>query len=202
MAAPLTLNTTHQGPWECDSCVNTFACPPHQPFQDIGGEFNCSGCILPFFEAAFKFDHHWPAKWGPDVLRIEDFASILEPQMLAGLLWKRTAMEAGAARLAGLNPSGMGGQERGVDYQYCPRCNFPINLMDGCNHVVCRCGESFCYFCEQSAPEDSGHWDRRTGCPRWGNVHHEEQGRVMVSAVERRSDRIRSALDFNVGRWA
>ena len=35
--------------------------------------------------------------------------------MLAGLLWKRTALETEAERLAGLEPAGLEGQERGVD---------------------------------------------------------------------------------------
>jgi hypothetical protein len=192
MAAPLTLNTTHQGPWECDSFCNTFACPPHQPFQAIGGEFNCSGCILPFFEAALKFDHHWPARWGPDVL---------EPEMLAGLLWKRTAMQAEAERLAGRNPSGMEGQERGVDYQYCPRCKFTISLIDGCNHVLCRCGENFCFLCGESVLENSGHWEDRIGCPRWGIAYHEERVRVLQSATRWRTNMMISVMEYDVGRW-
>jgi hypothetical protein len=113
--------------------------------------------LLPFFERALKFDHYWPAKWAGSVLRIEDFASILEPELLAGLLWKRTVMETEAERIAGLEPSGVEGQVRGEDYQYCPTCKGPVCLIDGCNHVACDCGENFCFFCGKVAEEHSGH---------------------------------------------
>jgi hypothetical protein len=110
---------------------------------------------------------------GDKILRIEDFASIIDPEMLPRLLWKRTAMQAEADRLAGLNPSGMEGQERGKDYQYCPSCKLPICLIDGCNQVTCQCGENFCFICGQVAGKDSGHWNR-DGSSRWGDTHLQE----------------------------
>jgi hypothetical protein len=104
------------------------------------------------------------SKWAGTVLRIEDFASILEPELLVGLLWKRTAMQTEVERIAGLEPSGMEGQVRGEDYQYCPTCKAPIALEDGCNHVACDCGENFCFFCGKVAEEHSGHWEAPDGC--------------------------------------
>jgi hypothetical protein len=153
MATPLTLNDTYQGDFECFTCCKVCSCPPHQPWQMPDGEKVCSG----FFERALKFDHYWSAKWAGTVLRIEDFAFVLEPELLAGLLWKRTAMQTEVERIAGLEPSGMKGQVRGEDYQYCPTCKGPVCLIDGCNHVACDCGENFCFFCGKVAEEHSGH---------------------------------------------
>jgi hypothetical protein len=207
MAAPLALNDTYQGSFECFTCCKKCTCPPHQPWQMPGGEMVCAGCILPFFEAALKFDHHWPAEWAGKVLRIEDFASILGPEFLARLLWKRTAMEIEAERLAGLNPSGMEGQVRGTDYQYCPTCKRPIALKDGCNHVTCKCGENFCFKCGEFADGDSSHWEWNVGCPRWGNEHlpeneEFEEDDEMYSATAWRINLIRMINEFSLGYWA
>lgn len=59
----------------------------------------------------------------------------------------------------------------GKDFQYCPStfCKRKIQLIDGCNHMVCKCGQEFCYVCGQPAPRNS-HWDpTRGGCPRYNH---------------------------------
>ena len=65
----------------------------------------------------------------------------------------------------------MEGLERGKHYQLCPNeeCQAVINLMDGCNHIVCEgCRTNFCYLCGQEAQPDSGHWT--VGCPRYNRA--------------------------------
>ncbi|EME49982.1 hypothetical protein DOTSEDRAFT_119211 [Dothistroma septosporum NZE10] len=39
------------------------------------------------------------------------------------------------------------GLSKGKDWQKCPNCKRNIELEDGCNHVVCRCGTSLCFVC-------------------------------------------------------
>ncbi|KAE9976671.1 hypothetical protein EG328_002456 [Venturia inaequalis] len=46
-------------------------------------------------------------------------------------------------------------------FKYCPFCKCPGLLEDGCNHVTCECGESWCFICLRK-------WD--------GGYHHEECG--------------------------
>ena len=146
------------------------------------------------------------------VLRIEDFASILEPELLAGLLWKRTAMQTEVKRIAGLEPSGMEGQVRGEDYQYCPTCKAPIALEDGCNHVACDCGENFCFLCRKVAEEHSGHWEAPDGCPQYGNARLPQPARYLplppaeerdLSCTTWRNDSISGDNDNHaIGAWA
>lgn len=31
----------------------------------------------------------------------------------------------------------------------CPFCNEPVEKMQACNHIACRCGKDFCYYCGQ-----------------------------------------------------
>ena len=201
MAGPLILNETKQGPWECICCCNLFSCPPHQPFETESGDPSCSACIISIFKVALQADHEWPAKLGSRVLHIEDFASILEPEMLERLLWKRTAMDAEAERLAGLNPSGMEGQVHGSDYQYCPKCKRPISLRDGCNHMTCVCGENFCFRCGLSAGDRSGHWSRQ-GCPQYGDARLRELN-ATHTCTRWMNERVRQVNGtFSVEPWA
>lgn len=32
----------------------------------------------------------------------------------------------------------------------CPKCNKPVEKNGGCNHVTCKCGQSFCWHCGQA----------------------------------------------------
>ncbi|KAG9327159.1 hypothetical protein KVV02_000875 [Mortierella alpina] len=34
-------------------------------------------------------------------------------------------------------------------WRHCPSCRFVIEKQQGCNHMVCHCGQSFCYKCGQ-----------------------------------------------------
>ena len=58
------------------------------------------------------------------------------------------------------------GLERGTDYQKCPSCNIPVELMDGCNHITCRfCRTHFCFLCGAQAIPSDGHWTLGQPCP-------------------------------------
>lgn len=60
------------------------------------------------------------------------------------------------------------GLVRGRDFQRCPGCSHPIELSDGCNHMVCdSCRSEFCFICGARATADSGHWNTGNKCPRW-----------------------------------
>ncbi|GIZ44477.1 hypothetical protein CKM354_000767400 [Cercospora kikuchii] len=62
------------------------------------------------------------------------------------------------------------GLKRGRDYQFCPGCQWLIQLSDACNHMTCRynCGTQFCYLCGQRAKKKSGHWAQGASCPLYG----------------------------------
>lgn len=32
-------------------------------------------------------------------------------------------------------------------WKHCPHCTRRVEKVDGCNHIRCRCGTSFCYTC-------------------------------------------------------
>ena len=62
------------------------------------------------------------------------------------------------------------GLVKGKDYQVCPSktCGRKVELLEGCNHVICPCGHSFCFICGVSAGE--GHWRiarEKGGYPRY-----------------------------------
>lgn len=65
------------------------------------------------------------------------------------------------------------GLQRGKDYQICPskRCGRKIQLMDGCNHITCMCGQQSCFICGEPVNMRSRHWNQRPGeqgkCPRY-----------------------------------
>ena len=59
------------------------------------------------------------------------------------------------------------------DAGQCPRCGMFIERRDGCNHMDCRCGHSFCWLCLQPL-------ENRCGCPQFG-------GRRTADARERLS---------------
>ncbi|CAG8143619.1 unnamed protein product [Penicillium nalgiovense] len=45
------------------------------------------------------------------------------------------------------------------NWQRCSNCLYLVEKVDGCNHIVCRCGHRFCYLCGQRG---------RCGCPARG----------------------------------
>lgn len=57
-------------------------------------------------------------------------------------------------------------------YQICPKpsCAIPVELRDGCNHVICeRCFTHFCMICGVPAQGGSDRWKVGSACPRWGH---------------------------------
>ncbi|KAK5163132.1 uncharacterized protein LTR77_010916 [Saxophila tyrrhenica] len=75
---------------------------------------------------------------------------------------------------AGSNDDGVAfaGLTRGKDYQICPSkiCKRKIQLSEGCNRIICTCGQEFCFICGQPAAGHSDHWSRLpAGCPRWNH---------------------------------
>ena len=66
------------------------------------------------------------------------------------------------------------GLERGKDYQICPNpeCALPVELKEGCNHIVCTsaaCAANFCFICGEEAGPNSGHWDHGKACSCWNH---------------------------------
>lgn len=58
--------------------------------------------------------------------------------------------------------------QRGKDYQLCPKCQTPINLAAGCNHLFCGCGTSFCYICGVDISQtEMDHFALGMPCPRY-----------------------------------
>jgi hypothetical protein len=168
MAGPLSRNPAHVGRWKCEACLEWYTSPPVFPWQDSHPHLFCSGCIVSQFDAALEFDFNWPASWGSVELNPQDFASILPPEIIAKLTWKRNAM---AAFAASTTAQGVEGLVRGEDFQNCPQCHKPIHLEDGCNHMTCKCTASFCFRCGEFAEGRSNHWDAPDGCPRYGDTH-------------------------------
>lgn len=75
--------------------------------------------------------------------------------------------------------SAMDGLQRGEDFQACPECATPCQLMDGCNHITCEltaCGCEFCFICGEHAMEGQGHWDVGKPCPKY---NHPDDGNAM-----------------------
>ncbi|TLD06826.1 hypothetical protein E2P81_ATG10217 [Venturia nashicola] len=62
----------------------------------------------------------------------------------------------------------LGSMARGKDYQLCPnkKCQQPIQLEEGCNHMICQpgCGTHFCYRCGKERDMQTYHW-APGGCP-------------------------------------
>lgn len=58
---------------------------------------------------------------------------------------------------------------KGKDYQVCPSCTRSFALLDGCNHISCPCGGSYCFICGQAVEESSGHWNSGNLCPRYNH---------------------------------
>ncbi|GAB1725968.1 hypothetical protein NU195Hw_g5402t1 [Hortaea werneckii] len=60
------------------------------------------------------------------------------------------------------------GMQRGKDYQLCPKCQTPISLAAGCNHLMCGCGTSFCYICGADISQtEMDHFAVGMPCPRY-----------------------------------
>ncbi|KAF9111405.1 hypothetical protein BGX27_004981 [Mortierella sp. AM989] len=51
-------------------------------------------------------------------------------------------------------------------WRHCPGCRFVIEKQQGCNHMVCHCGQSFCYACGHPWDELEARCSR--GCEGYG----------------------------------
>lgn len=72
-----------------------------------------------------------------------------------------TSVTAGPSRQEKTTDELLRGQQRGRDYQKCPRCNLVCFLAEACNHITCprpNCRAEFCYVCGGLAGDFSGHW--------------------------------------------
>jgi hypothetical protein len=202
MAGPLSRVTTLVGDWKCAACMEWFTSPLELPWEASSDHHTyCSGCVVQQFTSALEYDFNWPASWSFQELNPQDFVSILSPEMLAQLQWKKTAMDA-------LNASTVHGDVeglvRGTGFQNCPKCHKVIYLDSGCNHITCKCTASFCFRCGQLANGNSTHWNL-DGCPRYGDSHHtptEAAEPFMDDFEVQRAYELTEANRVEVERWA
>jgi hypothetical protein len=162
---PLTRQPWFYQDWQCNVCyeANEKKCLL-TTWTTRDNLMVCQFCITPIFQKIFEYDFNYPARWGGEELRIEDFDDFLSPAFVK--LYKQKGDEIVARRKAALIAS-LEGLARGVDYQVCPRCKSCVGLEDGSNHVSCLCGGSFCFVCGEVAFDDgSGHWNEGE-CPRY-----------------------------------
>ena len=181
MSPQLTQNLSHEGEWQCCICAEHHNATPPSPWTDSATQgLVCEDCIRREFEQALKFDHHMPAGWGRDEWEISDYAyAILDADFVLAysISWfrkmARLATEASQPRnaqaLADEMPKGW---ELGRQYQRCPVCLEPAQLLEACNHMTCGkpCKTDYCYICgnEVSREELHSHW-AKGGCPRWNH---------------------------------
>lgn len=165
--APLERQAESSSDWQCCTCCEDYR-KEHRPWRTEAGELVCEDCIRARFEDAIKYDSYWPARWGFEQLFVRDYASFLTAELMseyivqgAKVLMYRLCAE----------PQAIEHQTRGRDYQICPECKATVFLLDGCNHIGCVCGASFCFICGHTAFDDgSGHWNEGGGCPRYNAV--------------------------------
>lgn len=113
----LQLNTTQNGPWECDTCCEDYNAKTDQPWETIDdGDLVCTTCIKQQFERALEFDYNWPARWGGEELMISDFESVFSPELVSQVREK-------AAEMAAVDKDALleavKDLTRGKDYQIC-----------------------------------------------------------------------------------
>jgi hypothetical protein len=159
---PLRRASHNHTEWNC--CICTDGEQYERPFLTREDDLVCSNCISAIFGRALQHDAEWPARWGSEELDHHDFASVLSQGFAFQYHCKGLELVAERA-VAQAEP--LEGLVLGRDYQICPTCKRAVCLEDGCSHVVCRCGASFCFVCGVVALDDgSGHWSRG-GCPRY-----------------------------------
>ncbi|KAF9967901.1 hypothetical protein BGZ70_007766 [Mortierella alpina] len=78
---------------------------------------------------------------------------VLDPETLE--IWYRKLAEIYVANKA-QSQGGESEEDRAMlqlvrdrHWRHCPSCRFVIEKQQGCNHMVCHCGQSFCYKCGQ-----------------------------------------------------
>jgi hypothetical protein len=175
MAPLLTQQLSHEGEWECSTCIEPCTETSPKPWEDTAANcLVCENCIRSRFKQALKYEHHMPAAWGEEELDINDYAyALLNADFVLAypIAWFRKIIREAsrphdAAILAGEMPDGW---ELGRQYQHCPVCLKAVQLQEACNHMACPlpCKTNYCYICgkEVSTEGLSSHW-AKGGCPR------------------------------------
>jgi hypothetical protein len=183
MAPLLTQQLSHEGEWECITCVDFYTETSPKPWEDTAAKcLMCENCIRNRFEQALEFEHHMPAAWGEEELDINDYAyALLDADFVLAYstAWSRkltreTSRPEDAAILAGEMPDGW---ELGRQYQRCPACLKAVQLLEACNHMTCLtpCRTDYCYICGREVAEDAlpTHWTVK-GCPQYGHPDDED----------------------------
>jgi hypothetical protein len=180
---PLTLVRNHPyGPYNCAFCGEEYACRltvgnmgshDTRPWQTEDGDLVCKECIKGRFEDALRFELlDFSAHWGDIELNMSDFASLWPDKTLPELYKAKHAelkllSQRDESTLNELVPEGL---VPGQDYQRCPKCKSCVGLLEGCNHMTCTCGFSFCFICGVDAQGDSAHWRDGSSCPRYNGT--------------------------------
>jgi hypothetical protein len=164
----LRLSPTRNADWTCSVCTDRQQ--HKKPFLTRENDPVYGICIFTIFETALLNDAAYPARWGSEELDPHDFVSVLSQDFafLYNSMGEAHARERAAATARPSEP--LEGQVPGRDYQLCPVCTTAISLTEGCNHMICHCGTSFCFICGLEARDGRGHWTREMGCPRWNAV--------------------------------
>jgi hypothetical protein len=159
----LCLSRHSNADWTC--CVCTDRWQHKKPFLTRENNLVCGVCIFTIFETALLNDASYPARWGSEELDPHDFASVLSQDFafLYHAMGEAHARERAAAATRPSEP--LEGQVPGRDYQLCPVCTTAISLQEGCNHMICVCGTSFCFICGLEARDGHGPLDKGDGLP-------------------------------------
>jgi hypothetical protein len=120
------------------------------------------------FKDAILHDVSWPARWGSEILDVVDFREALPGDDITAYKEMEKLIQGRHATVRLDIPQ----QVRGVDYQLCPWCTIALCPENNSNHLICKCGASFCFVCGKAAfdrPGGFNHWGHG-GCPRYGKV--------------------------------
>jgi hypothetical protein len=120
------------------------------------------------FKDAILHDVSWPARWGSEILDVVDFREALTIEDITAYKEMEKLIQ---GRHAIVRPD-IPQQVRGADYQLCPWCTIALCPENHSNHLICKCGASFCFICGKAAfdrPGGFNHWGHG-GCPRYGKV--------------------------------
>ncbi|KAF2211306.1 hypothetical protein CERZMDRAFT_85485 [Cercospora zeae-maydis SCOH1-5] len=94
--------------------------------------------------------------------------------------------------------SAFAGLQKGKEYQLCPQCATPSEIMDGCNHMTCgfmACDTEYCFICGNKAREGQGHWDFGKPCPKYNQPGDVNAVFDVARAEEDFDDMFRVAQD-------
>jgi hypothetical protein len=181
MAPHRTQNLSHAGEWECGICSEEYSATSPKPWTDLKAEcLVCEDCIRSEFVLALQFDQNMPAGWGDEEWEITDYAYALldaDSVLAYSITWLRKlgkfAQDASRPRDAQALASEMPSDwELGKQYQRCPVCLKPAQLLEACNHMTYPkpCRAYFCYICGEEVDKSDldDHW-AKGGCRRWNH---------------------------------